>query len=56
MPRRIRIILMNLKSYNIIETFGSMYYPYFWYLYLFLIFTGLLFKHKRIAAKQRGIY
>lgn len=56
MPRRILIIQMNLNSYNSIETFGSMYYFNFWYLYLFLIFIGLLFKHKRIAAKQRGTY
>lgn len=26
MPRRIQIILMNLKPYNAIETFGSVYH------------------------------
>ena len=48
------IIQMNLSLYNAIETFGSVNYSYFWYLYLFLIFIGLLFKNKRKIAKQRG--
>lgn len=47
------IIQMNLNLYNSIETFGSMHYFNFWSLSLFLIFIGLLFKNKRIAAKQR---
>lgn len=46
-----QIIQMNLKSYNAIETFGSMYYPNFWCLSLFLTFIGLLFKNKRIGCK-----
>lgn len=50
------IIRMSLNYYNSIETFGSMYYINFRYLFLFLIFIGLLFRNKRIAAKQRGTY
>jgi hypothetical protein len=47
---------MNLNSYNAIETFGSVNHCNFWYLFLYLIFTGLLFKNKRISAKQRAIF
>lgn len=47
------IIQMNLNFYNAVETFGSVYNRNFWYLSLFLIFIGLLFRNKRLIAKQR---